>query len=73
VTRRFLKTKACADTECIVVGGGFRESRVGELAIARTDILLKADDFTSVSMVGGDSYRDRAACFPADRSMFGSI
>ena len=28
-----------------MVGGGFRESRVGELAIARTDILLKAGDF----------------------------
>jgi predicted NBD/HSP70 family sugar kinase len=42
VTQRFLKTKAWADTERIVVGGGFRESRVGELAIARTDIILKA-------------------------------
>src|SRR5215813_13208733 len=45
VTRRFLKTKAWADTECIVVGGGFRQSRVGELAIARTDLILKAEDF----------------------------
>jgi predicted NBD/HSP70 family sugar kinase len=44
VTQRFLKTKAWADTERIVVGGGFRESRVGELAIARTDIILKAED-----------------------------
>src|SRR6266436_351228 len=44
VTQRFLKTKAWADTERIVVGGGFRQSRVGELAIARTDIILKADD-----------------------------
>jgi predicted NBD/HSP70 family sugar kinase len=44
VTRRFLKTKAWADTERIVVGGGFRQSRVGELAIARTDIILKAED-----------------------------
>jgi predicted NBD/HSP70 family sugar kinase len=43
VTGRFLKTKAWADTERIVVGGGFRQSRVGELAIARTDILLKAE------------------------------
>jgi hypothetical protein len=43
VTRRFLKTKAWADTECIVVGGGFRQSRIGELAIARTDIILKAE------------------------------
>src|SRR3954469_23307974 len=45
VTRRFLKTKAWADTERIVVGGGFRQSRVGELAIARTDIILKSEDF----------------------------
>jgi hypothetical protein len=45
VTRRFLRTKAWADTERIVVGGGFRQSRVGEIAIARTDIILKADDF----------------------------
>src|SRR6476620_6645632 len=50
VTGRFLKTKAWADTERIVVGGGFRQSRVGELAIARTDIILKAEDF-KVEMV----------------------
>jgi hypothetical protein len=45
VTSRFLKTKAWADTERIVVGGGFRQSRVGELAIARTGIILKAEGF----------------------------
>jgi len=45
VTGKFLKTKAWADTERIVVGGGFRQSRVGELAIARTDVILKAEDF----------------------------
>jgi predicted NBD/HSP70 family sugar kinase len=45
VTQRFLKTKAWADTERIVVGGGFRESRVGELAIARTDVILKNEGF----------------------------
>jgi ROK family len=45
VTGRFLKTKAWADTERIVVGGGFRQSRVGEIAIARTDIMLKAQGF----------------------------
>ncbi len=43
VIGRFLKTKAWADTERIVVGGGFRQSRVGEIAIARTDIILKAE------------------------------
>src|ERR1044072_3541908 len=44
VTRRFLKTKAWAKTERIVVGGGFRESRLGELAIARTEIMLRSED-----------------------------
>src|ERR1700712_1149782 len=44
VTRRFLKTKAWAKTERIVVGGGFRDSRLGELAIARTEIILKDDE-----------------------------
>src|SRR5258708_65923 len=48
VTQRFLKTKAWGDTERIVVGGGFRESRVGELAIARTDIILKPKGRTGV-------------------------
>jgi predicted NBD/HSP70 family sugar kinase len=50
VTRRFLKTKAWAKTERIVVGGGFRDSRLGELAIARTDIIVKAEGF-KVDMV----------------------
>jgi hypothetical protein len=44
VTRRFLKTKAWDKTERIVVGGGFRDSRLGELAIARTEIILKDED-----------------------------
>ena len=43
VTRRFLKSKAWDKTEAIVVGGGFRQSRIGELAIARSDIILKAE------------------------------
>ena len=45
VTRRFLKTKAWAKTERIVVGGGFRDSRLGELAIVRAGIILKAEGF----------------------------
>jgi hypothetical protein len=45
VTRRFLKSKAWEKTERIVVGGGFRDSRLGELAIARTEIILKAEGF----------------------------
>lgn len=34
VTRRFLGTKSWEKTERIVVGGGFRDSRLGEVAIA---------------------------------------
>ena len=43
VIRRYLKLKGWRDTERIVVGGGFRGSRVGELAIGRTSVILKAD------------------------------
>jgi predicted NBD/HSP70 family sugar kinase len=43
VTSRILKLKSWADTERIVIGGGFRQSRVGELAIAQTDLLVKAE------------------------------
>jgi predicted NBD/HSP70 family sugar kinase len=42
VIRRLLRLKAWRDTERIVVGGGFRGSRVGELAIGRALGLLKA-------------------------------
>lgn len=45
MTRRFLKTKAWEKTERIVVGGGLSNSRLGELAIARAEIILKAQNF----------------------------
>lgn len=45
VIRRFGKHKAWAPVERIVVGGGFRDSRVGELAIGRAGIILQADGF----------------------------
>ena len=43
VVRRFLKLKAWRDTERIVVGGGFRARRIGELAIGRAAVILKGD------------------------------
>jgi predicted NBD/HSP70 family sugar kinase len=43
VIRRFLRAKGWRDTQHIVVGGGLRESRVGELAIGRTAVILKAE------------------------------
>jgi predicted NBD/HSP70 family sugar kinase len=44
VIKRFQKVASWRDTQAIVIGGGFRESRVGELAIGRTEILLKAEE-----------------------------
>ena len=44
VIRRFLRLKSWKGTECIVIGGGFRASRVGELAIGRASALLKAEN-----------------------------
>jgi predicted NBD/HSP70 family sugar kinase len=47
-TRRFMRLKAWADTECIVVGGGFSNSRIGEVAIGRTTALLDAEKYKVV-------------------------
>jgi predicted NBD/HSP70 family sugar kinase len=41
VIRRYLKQKPWRKVERIVVGGGFSDSRVGELAIGRAAILLR--------------------------------
>src|SRR6266540_678275 len=43
VIRRFLKAKAWRDTERILVGGGMRERQIGELAIGRAGVILKAE------------------------------
>ena len=43
VTQRFLKLKGWKEAERLVIGGGLTGSRVGELAIGRASVLLKAD------------------------------
>lgn len=43
VVRRYLRLKAWRDTERIVVGGGIRQSRVGELVIGRAAVILKSE------------------------------
>jgi hypothetical protein len=43
IIKRFLKLKEWKDTQRLVIGGGFRGSRVGEIAIGRTAVILKAD------------------------------
>ncbi|WEX75108.1 ROK family protein [Sinorhizobium numidicum] len=45
VLGRFLRQKSWKNTERVVVGGGFRASAIGELAIARAMVLLKAEGF----------------------------
>jgi hypothetical protein len=42
VVTRFLKVKEWRPTQRIVVGGGLRASRVGELVIGRSSVLLKS-------------------------------
>ncbi len=64
VTRRFLKTKAWEKTERIVVGGGFRDSRLGELAIARAEIILKAQN-SKIEMVPIHHHPDDAGLIGA--------
>jgi predicted NBD/HSP70 family sugar kinase len=41
-----LREKSWKGTERLVIGGGLRQHRVGELAIGRAAILLKADDIS---------------------------
>ena len=42
VIHRFMGLKSWRGTECIVVGGGLRASRVGEITMGRAAVLLKA-------------------------------
>jgi len=44
VIRQFLRLKGWKGTERIVIGGGLRDSRIGELAIGRTAVLLKTSE-----------------------------
>jgi len=46
VIQQFMRLKAWKGTERIVIGGGLRASRIGELAIGRTAVLLKAMGLT---------------------------
>ena len=41
IIQRFLKLKEWKNTERVVIGGGFRASRIGELVTGRTKIILK--------------------------------
>jgi hypothetical protein len=46
VIRRFLRLSEWRETQTILIGGGFRASRLGELAIGRAGLLLKVNGRT---------------------------
>jgi hypothetical protein len=50
VVARLVETPEWRETQCIAVGGGFREGRVGELVIGRASILMRAKGL-SISLV----------------------
>jgi predicted NBD/HSP70 family sugar kinase len=64
VIRRYLKLKSWRNTERIAIGGGFRASRVGELAIGRACVILKADGI-NVSLVPIHNHPDEAGLIGA--------
>ena len=76
VIRRYLKLKGWKDTERIVVGGGFRASRVGELVIGRTAVILKADkvdiDLVADPQRSGRSRPDRRRASGAEMDVQGA-
>jgi hypothetical protein len=65
VIRRFLKLKAWRETERIVVGGGFRASRVGELVIGRAEVILKAANGLGVELAAIRNVPDAAGLIGA--------
>ena len=65
VIRRFLRLKEWKDTQRIVIGGGLTQSRVGELAIGRTAVILKT---------GGNEIELRPISHPSDHAgLIGSV
>ena len=60
VTQKFMKTKAWDKTEAIVVGGGFRQRRIGELVIARAGLILNSEGI-KVDMMPIRFHPDEAA------------
>ncbi len=65
VIRRFLRLKDWKDVERIVIGGGLRQSRIGELAIGRAAVALKT---------GGIDLELRPIRYPSDHAgLIGSV
>lgn len=64
VTARFLRLKAWKEVTRIAVGGGLRASRVGELAIGRASVMLKAKG-KAVDLVPIKNHPDEAGLIGA--------
>ena len=64
VVRRFLRLKDWRDTERLAIGGGFRHSRLGELAIVRAGQLLKAEKL-AVELMPISNHPDEAGLIGA--------
>jgi hypothetical protein len=64
VVRRFLRLKDWRDTERLAIGGGFRQSRLGELAITRAGQILKEEDLP-IQLVPISAHPDEAGLIGA--------
>lgn len=64
VIRRFLRQRAWRETTRIAVGGGLRQSRVGELTIGRASVLLKTAGI-AVDLVPIANHPDQAGLIGA--------
>ena len=66
VIRRFLRAKGWRDTQAITIGGGFLGGRVGEIALGRASLLLRAkkEDTVSLSPIQHD---------PDDAGLLGAL
>jgi hypothetical protein len=64
IIQRFLKLKEWKNTDRIIIGGGFRASRIGELVTGRTTIILKSQKI-DVELVPIRSHPDEAGLLGA--------
>ena len=64
IIQRFLNLKEWKNTQRIAVGGGFRESRIGELVTGRTAVILKSEKF-EVDLVPIHNHPDEAGLLGA--------
>ena len=66
VTRRFMRLKAWREVRKVVIGGGLRQSRVGEIAIGRATLILTSED-VAIDLVPLGHDPDHAALIGCSR------